>query len=73
MFEKFLELFLSDEIVLLIVEHGHEDVEVRQQLGKATLALENDREIAARPPFWKTILRRLPGAPATESKSSFYG
>src|SRR5439155_505508 len=37
MFEKFLELFLSDEIVLLIVEHGHEDVEVRQQLGKATL------------------------------------
>ena len=32
MLEEFLELFLSDEIVFLVVEHGHENVEVRQQL-----------------------------------------
>src|SRR6266568_1431227 len=53
MLQEFLEFLLANEIVFLIVEHRHEDVEVRQQLTKATFAIQSNREISTRPPFWK--------------------
>src|SRR5262249_57185485 len=47
--QELLDLGVADPVVLLPVEDGDEDVELRQQLGQPARPRERDREVRARP------------------------
>ena len=57
--QQFLELVLSDEVVLVVVEHGNEDVEVGQQVGECPLGAELHCEVGPLAPGGERGVERV--------------
>jgi hypothetical protein len=49
--QQLLDLVVADPVVLLVVQHRHQHVQVREQLGEPLRSRERDREVAAVAPL----------------------
>ena len=54
------DLVVADEVVLLIVEHRNQDVEVREQIGESRRRRQRDRDVWSFAPLREMLVERLP-------------
>ncbi len=57
--QQLLHLVLRDPVVLFIVEHGHQNIEVAKQLTESLRRAQCHAEVAALAPFRKLGVERL--------------
>ena len=55
--EQLLHLVVTHPVVLVVVQYGDEDVEVREQVAQAHLALQAHREAGAVAPFGELFVQ----------------
>ena len=58
--EQLVHFIASDPVVLVVVQHGNQDVEVREQVLQTALAGQLDREVRAFTPLGKILIQRMP-------------
>ena len=57
--EQLLHLVLADEVVLAVVEHRDQDVEVRQQVRERGRLADGDREVRTLAPLGEAFVQRI--------------
>src|SRR5262249_51264335 len=54
--EQLLDLVVADPVVLFVVQHGHEDVQVRQEIAQTAIRLELDGKVGTAAPLREPLL-----------------
>src|SRR5205823_5674627 len=57
--EQLLDFLVADPVVLLVVQHRHQDVEMREQVLQAAFRLERHAEVAAASPLGTLLVERV--------------